>query len=378
MNLQAIILANVIGFLLIAFLFISRFITRTKSSSEERVFTTMIMLAMIACIVEPVTFVFDGRPGALSKWIVLLGNTYLYYANGLGAFFFTLYVERSLYHDKKRVVKYYYKFAVVVSILLAFLFLNLKFGYFFYVDENNLYHRQPLIYIFYIYIMFCAVLSVLTVYRHKVKYGRTEFFPVFMYLIPIVTGSVLQMVFYGVSLAWIGTAGGIVALYMSLQNQKIYIDSLTNLFNRMYLEHYLFSLQKESSKSFFGIMIDMNYFKEINDTYGHSAGDRALKEAADIFKANVGNNNLPFRFAGDEFIIIIKTDDENEVIRIEERIKAACENFNKSGTEPFKLSLSMGHSRFDRENDTEDSFLKRIDDAMYADKERIHAQQAKA
>ena len=373
MNLQAIWLANIVGFILIAFLFISRFITRSRAQSEEKIFSTMMWISMIACLVEPLTFWVDGKPGAFNHWFNLLGNTYLYFANGYGSFLFCLYVDRSLYHDKARIKRIYPKFFVFSGTLLATLFLNIFFGYYFYVDESNVYHRQPLIYVLYIYLIICVCVSIMIVYVHRFRYGKKAFFPIFMFLGPILVGSVLQMIFYGISLAWIGTAIGIVALYMSLQNQKIYIDLLTGLFNRMYLEHFMYSIRGENA-TYFGIMMDMNYFKEINDTYGHSAGDRALVEMAKILRNNADKNCTLFRFAGDEFILLMKTDSESDIIRIERGINADIDSFNDRKEEPFELSISMGHGKYDRANDTEDSFFKRIDEAMYAEKERIHNQ----
>ncbi len=70
MNLQAIIIANLVGFNLILFLLISRHISQTKADTEEKAFNVMMYLVMIACIVEPVTFFVDGKPGALSYCIM--------------------------------------------------------------------------------------------------------------------------------------------------------------------------------------------------------------------------------------------------------------------------------------------------------------------
>lgn len=371
MNLQAIYLANAIGFILIAFLFISRFITRTRSQAEDHIFNIMMYLAMLACVVEPVTFAVDGQAGRVCYWINLLGNTYLYFANGFGSFLFVIYVDRSLYHSGARIQKHYAPFAVLVATMLLSLVPNIWLGYYFYVDEANVYHRQPLINIFYVYLMLCAVISIFTVYWHKHHYGKKEFFPIFMYLVPIVVGSALQMVFYGISLAWIGTSIGIVALYMSLQNQRTYVDALTGLFNRQYLEHAMFEMQKTSAP-YFGIMIDMNFFKQINDNYGHSAGDRALRDTADILRAATDVSAMVFRFAGDEFIVLLKTADEGAVLDTENRIREAIDAFNREHDHPYELSLSMGHGAYDRANDDEDAFLRRIDEAMYRNKEEMH------
>ena len=372
MNLQAIIIANLTGFFLIFFLYMSRFITKTKGDTEEHAFEVMMALAAIACLVEPLTFAVDGVPGKISYWVNILGNTYLYYANGLGSFLWLLYLDLSLNHDRSRMKKIYYKICIPVTALLLALIGNIWFHYFFYVDENNVYHRLPAINIFYLYLMVCAIYSLCLYYNHRRRHGQIAFFPIYMYLTPIVVGSILQMIFYGISLAWLGTAIGVVALYMSLQQQKTYLDTLTGMYNRLYLEHAIFKMKKDSSGTYYGAMIDMNDFKEINDTYGHSAGDHALIDMANLFRRIISSNTTVFRFAGDEFILLIKTPSEDEVTELKYRLTQAVSDFNRKHERPYKLSFSMGYAKYDRENDTSDSFFKKIDNAMYAQKKEYH------
>ena len=378
MNLQAIYVANFTGFILILFLFISRFITRAKAQAEDHIFHVMMLLAIVACLVEPLTFYVDGKAGAVNYWINVLGNTYLYAANGIGSFLWCVYVDSNLYHSKDRLRRIYNKFGAAVLLILLTLIFNIWGRYYFYVDAENVYHREPPINFFYVYLMFCCVFSIVTLYVHRRRYGKTAFFPIFMYLIPIVTGSVLQMLFYGVSLAWLGTAIGVVALYMSLLNQRSYIDSLTGLYNRMYLEHAIFIMRRRSGATYYGIMLDMNFFKSINDTYGHSVGDEALREAANILKTTTDNRSTVFRYAGDEFIIIMKTNNEGEVIFLENKLRVEANRFSTLKDHPYDISFSMGHDRFDRNSDTEDSFLKKIDEAMYTNKAEIHRKAKKA
>lgn len=116
-------------------------------------------------------------------------------------------------------------------------------------------------------------------------------------------------------------------------------------------------------------MIDMDDFKAINDNYGHSAGDQALKDAACIFRnAAPDRNTGVFRYAGDEFIIIIRADDEAYVKGFEDRLQSEAEKINKGKDRRYQIGFSMGHALYDRENDTYDTFLKKIDSAMYENK----------
>ena len=370
MNLQAIFVANITGFLLILSLLISQMITCRNNRVQDRIFSWMMYLVLVACLVEPITFYIDGREGALYYWINLLGNTYLYGANVVGSFLFCVYVDENLYHSRERVRMIYQKFAIVVALIVAALIVNIKYGYFFYVDADNVYHRTPITFLFYIYVIVCSLFSVMILFCHRRKYGKVAFFPMYMYLTPIITGSALQMAIYGISLAWLGTAIGVVALYMSILSQSSYLDSLTGLYNRLFLTHSMSRMEKRSSMEYYGIMLDMDNFKSINDTYGHSAGDRALKDAAGIFaRASAGVDTRIFRYAGDEFIILYKTRDEEDIIKLEDSLRSEAEEFNNSSNRPYRIGFSMGHARYERGTDTNDTFLKKIDDAMYANKE---------
>ncbi len=164
---------------------------------------------------------------------------------------------------------------------------------------------------------------------------------------------------------------------MSLLNQRSYIDPLTGLFNRLYLEHALYEMQR-SGATYYGIMVDMNYFKQINDTYGHSAGDQALRETARIFRMETDSRSTIFRYAGDEFIILTRAGGEEEILGLEQKLRNAADRFNATGEQPYQLSFSVGHDCFDRENDNEDTFLKKIDNAMYVNKAEMHAMLEKA
>ncbi len=373
MNFQAILVANVTAFILIYLMCISRFLTRTKPTTEERIFDVILGLAMLACVFEPFAYAIDGNPGTVHHYLNILANTYLHFANAVGAFLFCIYVDLSLNHDRSRLTGIYKKLSMFVVLVLISLIFNIHFGFYFYVDDQNVYHRQPLVSLFYIYVFVCAVYSLYLFISYRRRTGYVPFLPVHMFLIPIITGSALQMIFYGVSLAWLGAAVGVVALYMSMLKQKSYTDELTGLYNRMYLAHVIYVQSKSESDSFYGIMIDMDYFKSINDTFGHSVGDLALSDMAGFLKKRFPVKTWAFRYAGDEFILLVMAKNEEKVIEIENSIRAMTDEFNNSGLRPYRLSFSLGHDKFYPGVDDEDSFLNKIDKAMYECKKRTHS-----
>ena len=369
MNYQAIVLLNLFGIILLAFLAISRFMTRQRRRLGDKFFTALVLITMGGCAIEIFSFWVDGRPGRLNYWLNLLSNTALYLANLSGCFIWLLYVDLKLYRDRPRLKKMLPLYAIIPAISVIALIVNLFKPFLLYVDEDNVYHRTPLCVLLFIFVLITAMMSVLIYYVYRAKYGRKSFFPIWMFMVPVVGGCLAQGFFYGISIAWPSTAIGICSIYMSLLNEKSFTDPLTSLFNRQFLEHTI--LVYGESKNFYGIMLDLNHFKEINDTLGHSMGDKALFRASRILHRAAGGKGAAFRFAGDEFVILVNSDKEEDVFAIEDQVRLMARTFNEDGKEPYKLSFSMGHAKYIK-GESQDEFLRRMDQEMYADKEKMH------
>ena len=123
-------------------------------------------------------------------------------------------------------------------------------------------------------------------------------------------------------------------------------------------------------------MIDVDFCKSINDTYGHSAGDSALIDVAGILSRSKPDKSIVIRYAGDEFMLIVYDTSSQDLNYAMDRIHREVDKFNKAGSRPYTLSLSLGCSFFDQGNDTLDSFFKRMDNRMYENKEKVHSDDA--
>lgn len=152
---------------------------------------------------------------------------------------------------------------------------------------------------------------------------------------------------------------------MSMQNELAYRDALTGVYNRHYMDRILDSWAGHS-----GIMIDLVFFKEINDRYGHSQGDDALCDLAGILTETGPEGSVIIRLAGDEFIMLLPADREEQVRQTEEEIRNATAAFNRETHRPYRISLSMGHAIFNQP--TADRFLEAMDHAMYTNKQQRH------
>ena len=151
---------------------------------------------------------------------------------------------------------------------------------------------------------------------------------------------------------------------------KAEIDEMLNIYNRTKFMEKL-KLETERSHRYKSdvslIMFDVDYFKEINDNYGHLVGDDILKSLINIVKNEIREVDFLARYGGDEFIIINPETKLKESVKLAERLRFKIENSEFEKID--KVSCSFGVAEL-REDDDIDSFIKRVDDALYEAKEK--------
>lgn len=143
-------------------------------------------------------------------------------------------------------------------------------------------------------------------------------------------------------------------------------DSLTQLFNRRKLLH---ELEKEFSfhnNTFSLIMFDLDFFKNINDTYGHHVGDDILKFVADEAQKIIRKEDVLARVGGEEFIILMKNTTKDEAFIFAERLRQHIETSDLSTYHCLqKLTISLGVTQMCYPKSNLDELLKQVDQALY-------------
>ncbi len=153
-------------------------------------------------------------------------------------------------------------------------------------------------------------------------------------------------------------------------------DALTGLHNRRYMETHLKTLVEEALRRgtpLSLIMADIDYFKSVNDTYGHDVGDIVLKEFARRIRRNTRGIDLVCRLGGEEFVIIMPNTDLGKGYLVAERVRQCIEMrpFDLGGSAgSLKVTASLGVSTIERTDDTPETLLKRADQALYMAKQR--------
>jgi diguanylate cyclase (GGDEF)-like protein len=147
-------------------------------------------------------------------------------------------------------------------------------------------------------------------------------------------------------------------------------DKLTGAYNRTKFQEIIdreMERVKRHNQALSMIIFDIDHFKAVNDSYGHSAGDYVLKTIADIVRENIRKIDYFVRWGGEEFMIISSETNLDDAYALAERIRAIVENYTFEAV--GKITVSFGVTEF-KENDTENSFVKRADNAMYLAKRK--------
>lgn len=145
--------------------------------------------------------------------------------------------------------------------------------------------------------------------------------------------------------------------------QKATIDELTNVYNKSTISSFLNCWLE--ARDFCLIIFDIDYFKKINDTYGHFVGDCVLKELAKVVRKVLPKNDLIGRFGGEEFIVLINDNSSNNIINIANRIKDEIQNHKfKCDSLEIDITVSLG-TTFCKKGESYEKVYKRVDEALY-------------
>jgi two-component system cell cycle response regulator len=148
------------------------------------------------------------------------------------------------------------------------------------------------------------------------------------------------------------------------------LDELTGLYNRRYFDRHLAIMlgkAHEQGRDMALMLMDIDFFKSVNDTHGHDAGDAVLKEFALRLRRSVRGVDLACRYGGEEFVVLMPDTDLAQAHAIAERVREAVadKGFEAGTGWPLRVTISLGVALNESDADTPDTMLKRADMALY-------------
>lgn len=163
----------------------------------------------------------------------------------------------------------------------------------------------------------------------------------------------------------------LLIILLSIQNQSIYTDYLTGIYNRKWLDYYIkMKITASNERSVFSvILLDLDNFKNVNDTYGHDTGDRVLQEITKVLQRSLGKNSHLARYGGDEFYVIVNIENQTDLSEVILQLRRGMEAYNRESGLDQILTFSIGSIQYDpKQNWTVNEFQKRVDELLYLNK----------
>lgn len=357
--------------LILFIIFLQALKTMDRTNRQDRVFLWLMGATVIIIVFDMVSRFRD----LANQWSIgPLSNvaTFLLFAfHHIIALTWVLYIDTQLNFSPKRtkIIRYF----VVSVMILQFLatILNLKYHFFYQINEAFEYARGPFYYIVTI-VTFSILIAAYVLLFLNIKHVEKKYVvPLVAFAAPPVAGVILQFIFVGSSFMLPGVIISIFILFLRIQTRSIYTDYLTGANNRKRLDRYLNERisYANDKKTFSGILLDVNNFKNFNDTFGHDLGDIVLQEAVDVLKSALRTNDFVARYGGDEFCIILDISNQKDLEKAVQRIRDKVMLYNQVNTHDFELSFSMGYAVYDGSHKLRcDEFIKILDQKMYLDK----------
>ena len=348
-QLTAVYATNIFGIVLLAVLMAGNAWRFREKGSENAYLQLLLFFTFCTCVLDPIAYTADGRPGTIARILVYGGNDLLYLTNMFSSFFWLLFLSEHLNYRFSNAHRNILGFIIVLGVVLVIInnFVPIIFD----ISANNVYTRRY----FWIYtiIDYGLMLDSLIIYFIcKHKGGPLKSFPIWIFFAPIIAGTVAQSLFYGISAISSCTAIAIAGVFSSIHGERVYRDKLTNVYNYAYLAILGRAYKKK---------------KEL-----HVTGNKVLVQMTKILNRAVGELGLIIRYSSDEFIAFINTTNEMAVSMCITRIRSSLNELN-TFSKSYKLTTCICSQCYDPSKSMDD-FIDEISRSMQEEKTSYYTQ----
>ena len=368
-ELTAVYATNIFGIVLLGVLLAGNIWRFREKGAENAYLQLLLLFTFCTCVLDPIAYTADGRPGIIARIFVYGGNDLLYLTNMFSCFFWLMFLAEHQNFRFSTAHRNVLGFIVFLGLVLVILnnFVPIIFD----ISANNVYTRRY----FWIYtiIDYGLLLDSLIIYFIcKHKGGPLKAFPIWIFFAPIIAGTIAQSLFYGISTISSCTAIAIAGVFSSIHGERVYRDKLTNVYNYTYLEILSRVYKKKKDLQVTGILVNINGFRKINLDYGRITGNKVLVKLTKILNRAVGEMGLIVRYSGDEFIAFINTTNEMAVSMCITRIRSSLNEIN-TFSNSYKLTTCICSQCFDPSKSMDD-FIDEITRSMQEEKTSYYTQ----
>jgi diguanylate cyclase (GGDEF)-like protein len=371
--------------LIIALIFLDYVRKFNTDVYQRRLFLIVLGASFGAAAADFIARVLEGMPGITST---LYAVNSLFYVSQIIAYYFTFaFIDYFAHANIGRTKKIVRIIAVFLCLWCVSVVLNIKYHFYFYISGDNMYTPGKGYLIRFIINYLTIFLCLIDMIFSSKAIQRAQVYLVVFFGFLTGAGAALDVIVDTGSLTWPCFAAALLYMYFFIVRSDLKIDSLTGIGNRYSFNEFIDRLARQGGKKIssaqedsgnlrrsYGIreswaivMIDMDHFKEINDTLGHLEGDNALRDMAAIIKSCIRRSDFAARYGGDEFVLATRA--ENDIRRLMDRIKDAIAAQNEKKIRPYTLEISYGYDVFTTGGEQSiDDFLVHVDGLMYKHK----------
>ncbi len=356
--------------LLSLYLFVRNAKVMTFSSKLLRL---IIAATAVSIIMEPLTWIFDRMLFRGAFLLEYSTNFVLFLIGPVIGGLLLSYIDFRTFRNPRRIqAKFYYQHGAFLTLLI--LVGNLFHPVYFSVDPViNSFSSGDFKDLHYLLLAGLYIYMLYFIVRNRRLTTKTESrIFILCFLAPIV-GMVVQLFDSKLHFSWTSIVIGLLIIYIFLETTPSEEDYLTKLYNRKNYESQL-NYFTQIRKPFGVALFDLNNFKEINDTYGHSKGDEVLIAFGQALKKTFDKRAFVSRLGGDEFAVIV----EGRYEHIDDMIEELAGQIAAEEDDVISnLEFSFGYQRYE-EMITLDELYNLVDHKMYAHKQYIKSRKAKA
>ena len=289
-----------------------------------------------------------GRSNEAIKPILYIVDTFYFSSSVIASYLWYIFCLEKLgfRSDKRHIVRHIMGIPIILFVIIASL--SPLLGWIFTIDDANIYHRGSAIWIHWIvawgYILIPTVATLYSLFKEKDKNKRKQIIPLVFFAFFPVVASIIQIFIPDASLIQVGMVLSAIIVFIKVQDNHVFTDILTGLYNRYYFDKYLKEKVKliDEDTPLFLLMMDVDDLKGINVLMGRAKGDEILKQLGYIIfeTSQKYSKTTTSRYEGDEFAMFGYGYELDEIKKIKEELENKVHSLNMNST--FSIDVSIG------------------------------------
>ncbi len=363
---------NIFALFILLSLYLFVGLSKVVTFSSKLLRITIIATA-VSIVMEPLTWIFDRMLFSGAFFLEYSTNFVLFLIGPVIGGLLLSYIDFRTFRNPRRIeAKFYYQHGALFTLVI--LVVNIFYPVYFSVDPViNSYSSGDFKDLHYLLLAGLYIYMLYFIIRNRRLTTKTESAIFILCFMAPIIGMLVQLIDSKLHFSWTSIVIGLLIIYIFLETTPSEEDYLTKLYNRKNYESQL-NYFTQIGKPFGVALFDLNDFKEINDTYGHSKGDEVLIAFGQALKKTFHKRAFVSRLGGDEFAVIVEGRNEH----IDEMISELSRQIAAEEDEVISsLKFSYGYQRHE-EMITLDELYNLVDHKMYAHKQYIKSRKGSA